>query len=191
MQKKTIAMMVVVGSAIGLLTGCGIPEEEHNAIIAQMAAEQEAAEDKLNSRIADLESLLKAEKDKVRMTRIELDDTTERIGDLQQKNADATKSLTAEKTKSTNLERELASSKSAAKAAQDQATEVENKYSTLTVEHEELKRRFEQFRKNMSSLNSSVPSSTTTTSGSTSGSTTAPQTDSAKALDLLNQMGNK
>lgn len=190
MQMKTIAMMLAAGCALTMLTGCGIPEDEHNAILADMASKHEGEVDKLNGKIADLESLLKNEKQKVRTARIELDDATERIKGLQQKSAETSKALSAEKAKVATLESDLKRSKSATAAAEERATDFESKYSTLDVEFQELKRRFEQFRKNMSSLGSGA-SRPATTSPSAAPTGSAPMSDSEKALDLLNQMGSQ
>ena len=37
MQIKSIAMLAVAGCAIGMLTGCGVPQDEHDAIVEAMA----------------------------------------------------------------------------------------------------------------------------------------------------------
>ena len=187
MQIKRIATLVAAGCALGMLTGCGVPEEEHNAMIAQLTAERAESEDQLNGKIADLESVVKSEKAKVRTARIELDDASERIKGLQTKSAETASALAAEKSKASKLESELASAKSATMAAQDQAVEAENKYNTLDVEYQELKRRFEMFQSNMSSLNSaSTPSAS---SPATSSGSSAPMSDSDAAKKLLEEMG--
>jgi chromosome segregation ATPase len=188
MQVKRVAMMVAAGCAMGILSGCGIPEEEHNAMIAQMAAERAESEDQLNGKIADLESVVKSEKAKVRTARIELDDATERIKGLQQKSAETAKALATEKSKTSQLESDLATSKSTALAAQDQAMEAESKYNTLDVEHQELKRRFEMFQSNLSSLNTAPASGSSASPSSSNAPAAAPKTDSETAKSLLDQM---
>jgi chromosome segregation ATPase len=195
MQKKSIAMMLVAGCAVGMLTGCGIPEEEHNAIIAEMEAKFKAEEEKLNIKIAEQDSVITSEKAKVRTSRIELDDATERIKGLQQKSAETATELASEKTKVAQLESELKTSKSATAAAQDQAMEAENKFNTLDVEYQELKRRFEMFQKNMSALNQAskpaAPKAATQDDlGMLGEPAPAPKTDAQKASSLLDQMGN-
>ena len=199
MQKKTIAMMLAAGCAIGMLTGCGIPEEEHNAMIAQLKDERQKSEDSLNGKIADLESVVKSEKAKLRTKTIELDDASERIKSLQQKNAETEKELAGEKIKVSGLERDLASSKRATLTAQDKAQAAENKLATLDVEHQELKRRFEQFEKNMRALNAPPVQRTTAAAAPAADDglaafgepVAAPKTDAEEALDILNQMGTK
>lgn len=193
---KKIAMLLVTGSAIGMLTGCGIPEEEHLAIIADIEAKHAGEVDDLNGQIEEQKELVKNEKAKVRQNRIELDDATERIQGLQQKSAETSKALAGEKSKVAKLESDLKSSKAKNAAAEDRAVEAETAYSTLDVEYQDLKRRFEMFQKNMSSMSSPspAPSSSAAPAGSSAApsaapSSTAPQTDAQKASSLLDQMG--
>lgn len=188
MQIKNIAMMVAAGCALGMLTGCGIPEEEHNAMISQMSAERSESEDKLNGKIADLESVVKSEKAKIRTARIELDDASERIKSLQQKSATTSSALATEKGKTARLETDLTAAKSTALTAQDQAEVSDEKFNTLNVEYQELKRRFEMFQKNMNSINS-TSSSTSTPAATSAPESSAPKSDSDTAKSLLDSMG--
>ena len=185
---KNIAMLLVAGCAIGMLTGCGIPEEEHNMIIAELDAKHQTEVDKLKGDIADKESINKNEKAKVRQSRIELDDATDRIKGLQQKSAETSKALAIEKSKATKLESELKTSKSRTASAQDQAMDAENKFSTLDVEYQELKRRFEMFQKNMNSIGTPAPTAAPA-GNSPAPASSGPQTDAQKASSLLDQMG--
>lgn len=184
---KKLAMLLASGFAIGMLTGCGIPEEEHNMIISGINDQHKEEVDKLKGTIADNETIIKNEKAKVRQSRIELDDATDRIKGLQQKSAETSKALATEKASVSKLQGELKTSKSRAAAAQDQATEAESKYSTLDVEYQELKRRFEMFQKNMSSL--SEPEPAAAPAGIMDAPSDVPQTDAQKASSLLDQMG--
>ena len=188
---KKIAMMLAAGFTIGLLAGCGIPEEEHNAMIADIEAKHQAEVDKLKTQLADEESLKKKAEASLRQNRIELDDATERIKDLQQKGAETAKALAAEKASASSFELDLKTTKSQLAAAQDRALEAENNYSTLDVEYQELKRRFEMFQKNLSSLGSSPSSGTSTppSSGASPSMGNAPKSDAQKAASLLDQMG--
>ncbi len=152
MQIKAIAMMVAAGCALGLMTGCGVPQEEHDAIVAEMDAKFKKAEADLKGKIADQESLVKAEQAKTRTLRIELDDASEQIKVFKQQTAEANSALADIKSKVIELEGALASAKAATAVAQDLAAEAESKYNTLEIEHQELKRRFEMFENNMKSL---------------------------------------
>ncbi len=208
MQIKKIAMLVVAGCAIGMLTGCGIPEEEHNAAIKQLQDQMAKMEEDLNGTIADKESLLKSEKAKVRTARIELDDASERIKALQSKNTESSKELIAAQGKLAKAEEDLAASKSKALTAQDKAIEAETKYNALSVEHDELKRRFEDFKKNMASMggsstssavSSAAPATTTTASPAPvtekkpapATQTKKPKSNSEAVMSILDQMGNQ
>ena len=51
--------------ALCLLAGCGVPQEEHDAMILQLQSEKTEIETSLNEKIAELESIVKAEKAKV------------------------------------------------------------------------------------------------------------------------------
>lgn len=187
---KKIAMLLVTGCAIGMLTGCGIPEEEHNMIIQDLETQHAEEVNKLNSEIAAQKDLVKNEKAKVRSSRIELDDATERIKGLQQKSAETSKALAAEKSKIAGLESGLKSSNAKLAATEERATEAETSYSTLDVEYQELKRRFEMFQKNMSSLGGNAPAASAPSSTTSSiPASSEPKTDATKASSLLDQMG--
>ncbi len=185
MQKKTIAMMAAAGCMIGMLTGCGIPEEEHLAIIAELEAKHQKAVDELNVTVTDKESVIDSQKAKLKTKSIELDDAAGKISDLKKQNAMTSKALAAEKAKIPGLERALASAKSATAAAEDAALEAENKLAALQSEHETLKNRFEQFEKNMRAL------SQTPTGAPAAATTPAPAAGGETALDILNQMSTQ
>ncbi|MEI6891640.1 MAG: hypothetical protein V5783_05655 [Pontiella sp.] len=204
---KNIAMLLVAGCAIGMLTGCGIPEEEHNAIIASLKAEQQKEVETLNSDIADKESVIKSEKAKVGQSRIELRKAAARNDRLQKETAETAKALAAEKSKSSNLDSELKTSQSQAAIAQDQASDAESKYDTLEIEYQDLERRFEMFQQNMNSLSAPAPAAISTPEvASTPEDFGAPEDfgsledfgtpaeseelpPAQKATDLLDQMG--
>ena len=187
MQNKTIAMIVAAGCAITMLTGCGIPEEEHNMIIAELEQKHAAEVDALNGTIGEKDDIIKAEKAKVRQNRIELDDASTRIKDLQEKTKLVEKGLATEKAKVAGLESDLKTSKSMTAAASDRAMEAENSYSTLDVEYQELKRRFEMFQKNLNSI--SEPASAAAPAGEPAAMMDdAPKTDAKKASSLLDEM---
>lgn len=198
MQKKRIAMMLVSGFAIGMLTGCGVPEEEHLAALASQEAAFKAEEGKLKEEIERQKDLVTNEKAKVRTARIEMDDATERIKGLQQKSAETAKALTAEKSTVADLESQLKTSKSMASSAREQANAWEEKYNALQVEFQEVKRRFEMFKKNMSALAgatdpqpaAAVESDIDSLEGLGQPVMEEPKSDAQKALGLLEQMGN-
>ena len=195
MQKQTIAMMVAAGCVISVLTGCGVPQEEHNAMIAEIEGKAKVDQDALSSKVADLESLLQSEKNKIRTARIDLDDAAERIKNLQDKSVSTSKALSAEQEKTMKLESELSSAKSASMVAQDQAIEAESKFNALDLEYQALKNRFEMFQKNMSSMGGTA-SSAAPAEAVAPVETAAPEAaatssaDSETALSILDSMGN-
>jgi chromosome segregation ATPase len=173
-----------------MLTGCGVPQEEVDAMVTAIEEDYDAQIDVLNGTIADNESIIKSEKAKNRQNRIELDDATERIKDLQQKSAETSKELATVKSQAAKLDSELKTAKNQTAAAQDQAKAAEGKYNTLDVEYQELKRRFEMFQKNMSSIGTpatTAPAKSAVTAPAAASN--APQTDAQKAASLLDAMG--
>ena len=85
------------------------------------------------------------------------------------------------------MDSQLKTAKSQTAAAQDDALEAENKYSTLDVEYQELKRRFEMFQKNMAAL--SAPAEPASAPAVSAPAQDMPTTDAQKASSLLDQMG--
>jgi DNA repair exonuclease SbcCD ATPase subunit len=181
MLLKRIAMMVAAGCVISLMTGCGVPQEEHDAKVGELNTAW-AEIDNLNGKVTDLEALLKTEQGKVRTARIELDDAVERLQAAQQKEAVATKALAAEKSKTSSLERKVSSSKSSVMRAEERTSEVEAQLAELTVKYKEIQRRFEQFENNLKTLDGVAAPVAPAYS---------PETSSKSALDLLNEMSGK
>lgn len=185
MQMKTIAMMAAVGCAVTLLTGCGVPQEEHDAKIAELNTAWQEIES-LKGKNTDLDSLLNAEKAKLRTARIELDDAAERITASKTKQAETASALASEKSKVSGLESDVSSAKAATMRAQEAASEVEAELAKLQKEHQKLQGRFDQFEKNMRALDSaqagrSAPKAAPKASG-------PAKSDAETAMDLLNQM---
>ncbi len=193
---RRIAMMVMAGCMVGMLTGCGVPKEEHEAKVAELNAAWEEIET-LKGKIADTESLLKAEQGKVRNKGIQLDDTSKRLAELTEKEAATTKALADEKGRVVALESDLAAAKSAMGMAQDATSEVEAALAKLQAEYEQLQNRFDQLKKNMLSFGSgaSIPAEAPTAAAAPKADAApqaddgAPKTDSKTAMDLLDEMG--
>jgi chromosome segregation ATPase len=178
-MKKVVLMLASV-CAIGLLTGCGVPQEEHDAMIADLEAKHTAEVEALNIKVSDLESIVDSEKAKVRKTRIELDDATERISGLQQKSAETAKALATEKAKAAKLEGEIKTAKSMTTAAQEEAAQAVENYNTLDVEYQALKVRFENFQNNFGS--SSTASAPAASSAPAAAPAEEKKPESAKSL---------
>lgn len=148
-MQKPLATMIATAAVISLLTGCGVPQDQHEAMITQLKMEHQKEIEKLNVKVEQSETLFKSEQAKLRTARIELDEVGDKVSTAKQDSANAKKELAAEKAKLVKLERELASAKSKAMGAQDQVVEVEEKLAALEKENNELKRRFEQFQRNL------------------------------------------
>ncbi len=193
---RRIAMMVMAGCMVGMLTGCGVPKEEHEAKVAELNAAWEEIET-LKGKIADTESLLKAEQGKVRNKGIQLDDTTKRLTELTEKEAATTKALADEKGKAAALESDLAAAKSATGMAQDATSEVEAALAKLQAEYAQLQNRFDQLKKNMLSFGNggSIPAEAPKAAAAPKADAApqaddgAPKNDSKTAMDLLDEMG--
>ena len=54
-------------TAIFLIAGCGVPQEEHDALVLQMQTEKAELEANLNTKISELESIVKSRKQKLNL----------------------------------------------------------------------------------------------------------------------------
>jgi chromosome segregation ATPase len=157
MQIKSIAMLAVAGCAIGMLTGCGVPQKEHDAIVAQLNADALATEDALNITLADTQSLLEVESAKTRKLQIELNDTAERIDELKSSANELTDSLAAELSKVSQLESDLTAVKNTVASAQQATRDAENERNVMEIEKQETQRRFDMLRSALLDLNNKNP----------------------------------
>jgi chromosome segregation ATPase len=169
------------------LTGCGVPQEKHDALVAQLTADREASEAALNGKITDLESLLKSEKAKTQSLRLQLDDATEQCKVLRQQSAETASELADEKSKTLSMEQEVADAKLGEIVAQDLAREAEEKYNALKDEFDALQRRFEMFKTNLQGFGK--PASAVAPKAAAPAA--SPEAESKSSLDILNEMGSK
>lgn len=145
--------LYVIGVATALLvTGCGVPQEEHDAAVAQLQAERADVEETLNGKISDLESVVKSEKAKSKSIRLELESTERKLKTAQQKVLSATKEASTAKAKITSLNKELSRAESATSRVKDQLSSAQEQASTFEAERDEVQKRLDMFMKNMSSL---------------------------------------
>lgn len=177
---KKMAMITAVVSAIALLSGCGVPQEEHDAKIAELNAAWGEIET-LKGKVADQESLLKAAQGKVRGKDIELESAEKRMAELKEKEATTAKALADVKIKVSELEGDLESAKSATGIAEDRTSEVETALAELQRKYDKLKADFEQFKKNMRAIGGSSAGTSMPEAG-----TSDP--DAKSAMDLLDEM---
>lgn len=177
MQKNAIAMMAVVGCAVTMLTGCGVPQEEYDAKLGELNTAWQEIET-LKGQNADTQSLLDAEKAKVRTTRIELDDASDRIKAAQAKEAETAGALADAKAQVSRLESNLSAEKARTVNAQEVADEIAIELAEAQEEIKNLLKRWKQLEDNLTVLDETV--------GPDTGASAAGD---KSAMDLLDEMG--
>jgi uncharacterized phage infection (PIP) family protein YhgE len=194
MQIKSIATMLAAVCAIGMLTGCGVPQDEHDAIIAKLNADHDAIVADLSTKLADTASLLNAEKDRSRNLNNSLSDSTVLNDELKASINELKSSLANADTEISALESQLESAKASIKSAQAMAADAQNDAATARMEAEETQRRFNELIANLIRLNKIKPEDVGFDNLSTA---PAPSMDmgsgegaSSDAASLLDEMGN-
>jgi hypothetical protein len=157
MQIKSIAMLAVAGCAIGMLTGCGVPQDEHDAIVAQLNAEAQASEDALNAKLSETQADLTAELAKTSKLEVEIQDTVARMDELKLAAEEAGELLVAEQGKVTQLKADLAAVTATVDASHQQALDAEKQRDLMEMEKIETQRRFDMLRAALLDLNNKNP----------------------------------
>lgn len=132
-----------------LLNGCGVPQEEHDAIVIQLQSELADFKTDTEQRISELESIVKSEKAKVKSHRLEMDNAERKLKDLQQKNADLVRDIAKAKSEIVSLKREIERSDSAKERAQAATSKAEEQLAEVVLERDDLKFRFDQLINNL------------------------------------------
>ena len=127
-----------------LLNGCGVPQEEHDAIVIQLQSELTDFKSDTEQRISELESIVKSEKAKVKSHRLEMDNADRKLRELQQKNADSVRDIAKAKSEIVSLKREIERSDSAKERAQLATSKTEEELAEVVAERDDLKFRFDQ-----------------------------------------------
>ena len=135
--------------ALCLLAGCGVPQEEHDAMILQLQSEKTEIETSLNEKIAELESIVKAEKAKVKSHRLEMDNAERKIRDFQTKNAQSIKDAAKAKSEITSLKRSLNRAEDARDRAEEKVSRINDQFAQIQSEKDDIQFRFDQLVKNM------------------------------------------
>lgn len=197
MQIKSIATMLIAGCAIGMLTGCGVPQEEHDAIVAQLNADHEQVVNDLKTKLADAESLLNAEKDRARNLTNDLRDSTALNDELKGSVKELKTSLSSANSQVSSLESQLASAKASVSSAQQMTADAQNDASAARMEAQETQRRFDELIANLIALNKIKPEDVGFDNLST-GASAAPSMDmgmeagsgTSEVSSLLDEMGS-
>jgi myosin heavy subunit len=138
--------------AILVVTGCGVPQEEHDAAVAQLQAERAEVESTLSGKISDLESVVKSEKAKGKSIRLQLESSERKLRESQKKAISAAKDAAKVKAQVTSLERDVSRAESASDRVQDQLSAVQEQLTSSESERDELQRRLDMLMNNMSGL---------------------------------------
>ena len=158
MQIKSIAMIVIAGCAIGMLTGCGVPQEEYDAMVAQLTSEKETAVNEMQTKLDDTTSLLTAEKTRTSSLNSDLRDSTVLNDELKQANDELKATIEDANGQISTLESQLATARASIRTAQDRATAAENGRSQAEMETRNTERRFNELILNLINLNKIKPS---------------------------------
>ena len=157
MQIKSIATMLIAGCAIGLLTGCGVPQEEHDAIVAQLNADHQQVVDDLQTKLTDAESLLAAEKTRASNLTSDLRESSALNDELKNTIQDLNTSVAGAQSQISSLESQLASANQSIQSAQQMAADAQNDAANARMEAEKTTRRFEELIANLIALNKIKP----------------------------------
>ena len=152
MIKYLSRLMLVV---VLVVTGCGVPQEEHDAAVAQLQTERANVEATLNGKISDLESVVKSEKAKGKSMRLQLDSTERKLRESQKKAISDAKDMAKVKAQVTSLERDVSRAESTADRMKDQISALQEQASIVEGERDELQRRLDMLMKNMRGISNS------------------------------------
>ena len=106
-------------------------------------------ETSLNEKIAELESIVKAEKAKVKSHRLEMDNAERKIRDFQTKNAQSIKDAAKAKSEITSLKRSLNRAEDARDRAEEKVSRINDQLAQIRSEKDDIQFRFDQLVKNM------------------------------------------
>ena len=186
MPKSKMVMMLVAVCAVGMLTGCGVPKEEHEAKLAELNAAWEEIET-LKGEKAGLEESLQAEQKQLRKLRQEAEDAVKVAEALKTKEAADAETIATAENKISRLESALAAVQSAKTVADGTISELEAAVADLKAENAQLINRFNQLKKNMLAVDGGM---------AVPGESAPAADDSGKksgksAMDLLDEMSRQ
>jgi len=157
MQIKSIAMMMIAGCAIGMLTGCGVPQEEYDAMVAQLTTEKETAVNELQTKLDDSESLLNAEKARTTSLNGDLRDSTVLNDELKQANAELKDNIADLNSSIEDLQSQVATARAQIRTAQDRAASADTARNQAEMEAQRTQRRYDELVANLLELNKKKP----------------------------------
>jgi len=148
MQKKTVIRIMMVGCAAMLLTGCGIPKEDYDKVVKQVA-DRDKEITALKDEIAKGKEDLASEQAKSRRFEADVSVVKDEVKKVQgELSAEKTKAADAQQ-KVSALESELSTSKSEVARVQAALSESETALKELNGKYQNMVKRWEQFEKNL------------------------------------------
>jgi len=156
MQIKTIAMVALVGCAIGLSTGC-VKQEEYDNMVKQKDADKAQAVAELQNTISEKDSLLTAEQTKSRGLQNQLREASVELTEYKDAKTDLESKIEDANSKIDRLESSLAATKRQVESAMAKIEESDAACSKAEMEAQEYKRRFDMLRKALLDLQGIKP----------------------------------
>lgn len=154
---KAIATMAMAGCVIGLLTGCGVPQDKYDAMVAQLTNEKTEMETSLRATITENETALNSEKAKSRKLQNDLNDSVERIKELNASSAEMNASVDGLKQQIADAQADLADVKDDLATAVQDKMDLLDQCDSLKMEAKEVQRRFDMLRAALLKLNKTNP----------------------------------
>lgn len=136
-------------SLVIFMSGCGVPQEEHDAKIKQLLTNHTNDVIALKADISELDEVVKSEKTKAKAHRIEIDSADRKLKELQKKNAESIKELASAKTDITSLKRRLEREEDAKDRAQADARSLKNQLNQALSDRDEVQKRYDQLIDNL------------------------------------------
>jgi chromosome segregation ATPase len=150
MSKSIYGFIVVIGAF--LLTGCGVPQEEHDSIVAELEHNKSVLETELNEKITDQASVIKAEKAKVASLRGELDEAGRKVKGLQKEIAVQAAQLSDGEDERTKLSGKLDRSEGANRRARSRISNLEEELAVAQAAEADAEERLDMLIANMREL---------------------------------------
>ena len=151
-MKKVQYSFLIIGCVI-LLSGCGVPQEEHDAAITQLQTSHAEEQTALNAKITDLETIVKSEKAKAKSHRLEMDSVDRKLKELQKKNAEVIKEVSSAKSQISSLKRNIRRAEQARDQAREDLADMEINAAQIQADKDELQVRWQQLIDNLNGVN--------------------------------------
>ena len=159
MQKKTMAMIMMVGCSAMLLTGCGVSEEEHNKVLKQVE-DRDKEIVTMKDAVEQQKEAVATEQAKARKLEADVSVLNEEINKIKGAVAAETEKYSAEQQKVSALESELSTAKSDVARIQATLTASETALKELNGKYQNMLKRWKQFEQNLQNLDEELGGTT-------------------------------